>query len=152
MARRRSSAWRRPRRIVNTSPVWQRLPPSWPRPDDGTCQTQTPAGPGAAATAIDEQAHGTNHHEVALDLFNLALLLSATNRLAEAEATFERALAIQEATLGPEHQPVGHTLSNLALLLQRTGRAHLAEAMMRRALARSTSASTVSRTRRSPLA
>ncbi|MBB5060444.1 hypothetical protein HDF16_005180 [Granulicella aggregans] len=67
--------------------------------------------------AIDERAYGTDHHEVALDLFNLPLLLRATNRLTGAEAAFERALAIQERSLGPENQLVGRTLSALALLL-----------------------------------
>ena len=84
---------------------------------------------------IDERAYGPDHHEVALDLSNLALLLGATNRLVEAEAAFERALEVQEARLGRENKLVACTLSSLALLLQRTGRAHLAEPMMRRALA-----------------
>src|SRR5271167_4778049 len=37
------------------------------------------------------------------DLNNLALLLQATNRLAEAEPLMRRALEIFEKSLGPEH-------------------------------------------------
>ena len=37
------------------------------------------------AVAIDERCYGPDHPEIAIDLNNLAQLLQATNRLAEAE-------------------------------------------------------------------
>ena len=55
------------------------------------------------ALAIDEQSYGKEHPEVATDLNNLAALLQATNRLAEAEPLMRRALAIDEQSYGKEH-------------------------------------------------
>ena len=68
-------------------------------------------------------------------LNNLAQLLQATNRLAEAEPLMRRALAIDEKSLGPEHPDVARDLNNLAQLLQATNRLAEAEPLMRRALA-----------------
>ena len=69
------------------------------------------------------------------DLNNLAQLLQATNRLAEAEPLMRRALAIDEKSFGPDHP-------NVAIASQQPGPAaaghnRLAEAepLMRRALA-----------------
>ena len=56
---------------------------------------------------------------MAIRLNNLAGLLSATNRLAEAEPLYRRALAIDEKSFGPEHPNVARGLNNLAVLLQR---------------------------------
>ena len=53
------------------------------------------------ALAIDETSCGPDHPDVAIDLNNLAQLLQATNRLAEAEPLMRRALAIDETELGP---------------------------------------------------
>jgi tetratricopeptide (TPR) repeat protein len=72
---------------------------------------------------------------VATDLNNLAQLLQATNRPAEAEALMRRALAIDEQGYGPHHPHVGIRLNNLAYLLQATNRLAEAEPLMRRALA-----------------
>jgi hypothetical protein len=47
------------------------------------------------ALAIDERSFGNDHPEVATDLNNLASLLQATNRLAEAEPLMRRALLIR---------------------------------------------------------
>ena len=69
------------------------------------------------------------------DLNNLAQLLQATNRLAEAEPLMRRALAIDEASFGAEHPNVAIRLNNLAQLLQATNRLAEAEPLMRRALA-----------------
>ena len=69
------------------------------------------------------------------DLNNLAALLKATNRLAEAEPLMRRALAIDEKSFGPEHPDVARDLNNLAQLLQATNRLAEAEPLMRRALA-----------------
>jgi hypothetical protein len=46
------------------------------------------------ALAIDEKSFGPKHPEVATDLNNLARLLRATNRLAEAEPLSRRVLRI----------------------------------------------------------
>ena len=78
---------------------------------------------------------GPNHPSTAGALNNLASLLMATNRLAEAEPLMRRALAIDEASYGPDHPEVAGDLNNLALLLQATNRLAEAEPLMRRALA-----------------
>jgi len=59
----------------------------------------------------------------------------ATNRLAEAEPLFRRALAMTEKSFGPEHPNVATCLNNLALLLIATNRLAEAEPLFRRALA-----------------
>ena len=46
------------------------------------------------ALAIDERSYGPDHPNVASTLNNLAQLLYATNRLAEAEPLMRRALEI----------------------------------------------------------
>ena len=66
------------------------------------------------ALAIDETSFGPDHPNVATDLNNLAQLLQATNRLAEAEPLMRRALAIDEKSFGPEHPNVAIDLNNLA--------------------------------------
>ena len=58
------------------------------------------------ALAIDEASFGPDHPNVAIGLNNLAALLRATNRLAEAEPLMRRALAIDEASFGPDHPNV----------------------------------------------
>jgi tetratricopeptide (TPR) repeat protein len=75
------------------------------------------------------------HPNVARDLNNLAELLRATNRLAEAEPLCRRALAIYEKSFGPEHPNVARDLNNLAELLSDTNRLAEAEPLYRRALA-----------------
>ena len=59
-------------------------------------------------------------------------MLRATNRLAEAEPLYRRALAIDEASFGPDHPDVATDLNNLAQLLQATNRLAEAEPLMRR--------------------
>jgi len=86
------------------------------------------------ALAIDEQSYGPHHPKVAIRLNNLAHLLQATNRLAEAEPLMRRALAIDEQSYGPIHPKVAIRLNNLASLLQATNRLAEAEPLMRRAL------------------
>ena len=73
--------------------------------------------------------------EEARALGNLGLLLKETNRPAEAEPLFRRALAIVEASHGPENPNVATSLNNLALLLWKTNRLTEAEYLYRRALA-----------------
>ena len=87
------------------------------------------------ALAIDEASYGPEHPNVAIRLNNLAQLLQATNRLAEAEPLMRRALAIDEASYGPEHPNVAIRLNNLATLLVATNRLAEAEPLMRKVLA-----------------
>jgi tetratricopeptide (TPR) repeat protein len=87
------------------------------------------------ALAIAEASYGETHPTVATYLNNLALLLQATNRLAEAEPLMRRALAIHEASYGEAHPTVATGLNNLAQLLKAIHRLTEAEPLMRRALA-----------------
>ena len=68
-------------------------------------------------------------------LNDYALLLQATNRLAEAEPLMRRAVALDEKSYGPDHPEVATDLNNLAQLLQATNRLAEAEPLMRRAVA-----------------
>ncbi len=68
------------------------------------------------ALAIDEKSYGPDHPDVARDLNDLALLLQATNRLAEAEPLTRRALAIDEKSLGPDHPNTAKARTNLVAL------------------------------------
>ncbi len=76
------------------------------------------------ALAIDEMVLGKEHPTVARDLNNLALLLQATNQVAEAESLMRQVLAIDEKKFGALHPTVAQDLNNLALLLQATNRPH----------------------------
>jgi CHAT domain-containing protein len=78
--------------------------------------------------------YGENAPKYATALSWLATLLQATNRLAEAELRFRRALAISEKSLGPDHPDVAPHHNNLAQLLQATNRLAEAEPLYRRAL------------------
>ncbi len=82
-----------------------------------------------------EAALGPDHSDLAIALNDLATLLQATNRPAEAEPLMRRALAIDEQSYGAEHPDVARDLNNLAQLLQATNRLAEAEPLMRRALA-----------------
>jgi len=82
-----------------------------------------------------EHRLGPNHPFTATALNNVAQLLQATNRLAEAEPQMRRALAIAEASYGNDHPQVAAYLNNLALLLKATNRLAEAEPLMRRAMA-----------------
>jgi hypothetical protein len=64
----------------------------------------------------------------------LAEWLRATNRLAEVEPLYRRALAIDEASYGPDHPTVAIDLNNLARLLRATNRLADAEPLSRRML------------------
>ncbi|MDJ0838412.1 MAG: tetratricopeptide repeat protein [Acidobacteriota bacterium] len=71
-----------------------------------------------AEAPADEGSFGPDHPNVAVDLNNLAQLLKATNRLAEAEPLIRRALAIFEASLGKTHPNTIGVRRNLEILLQ----------------------------------
>ena len=81
-----------------------------------------------------EVRRGPNHPDTATNLNNLAALLQATNRPAEAEALYRRALAIDEASYGQDHPKVAIRLNNLAGLLQATNRLAEAEPLISRAI------------------
>ena len=68
------------------------------------------------ALEIDETSFGPDHPNVAIRLNNLAALLQATNRLAEAEPLLRRALAIFETSLGSDHPSTRIVASKLAAL------------------------------------
>ena len=55
------------------------------------------------AIEIDEKALGKDHPDVATDYSNLASLLQAQGKYAEAEPLYRRAFDILQASLGPDH-------------------------------------------------
>ena len=83
---------------------------------------------------ILENKGGDPFPNYAAALNNLALLLKATNRLAEAEPLMRRAMAIDEAAFGTDHPAVAIDLNSLALLLKATNRLAEAEPLYRRAV------------------
>ena len=72
---------------------------------------------------------------MATPLNNLAQLLQATNRLAEAEPLMKRALAIDEKALGPEHPNVAAALNIMAVLCLQEGEYAKAEPLLLRSVA-----------------
>ena len=74
--------------------------------------------------AIDEQSFGAEHPDVATDLNNLARLLQATNRLAEAEPLMRRCVGIfhqfGDAT-GYQHPNLPAAVENYRRLLAEMG-------------------------------
>jgi hypothetical protein len=77
------------------------------------------------ALAIDEASFGPDHPNVARDLNNLAQLLRATNRLAEAEPLMRRHLVIFidfERKTGHAHPHRDGAVRNYASLLAEIGK------------------------------
>ena len=77
------------------------------------------------ALTIDEQSLGPMHPGVARDLNNLAQLLKATNRLAEAESLMRRAVRIFldfTRNTGREHPHLNVCTRNYVILLRDLGR------------------------------
>jgi len=77
------------------------------------------------ALHIVERSFGNDHPNVAIRLSNLATLLNATNRLAEAEPLMRRALLILVGftrRIGREHPRLDVVLSNYRGLLEALGR------------------------------
>jgi hypothetical protein len=73
------------------------------------------------ALAIDEASYGNDHPNVAIRLNNLALLLQATNRLAEAEPLMARGFAIFWKSLGLDHPNTQSLRGNYIDLLLEMG-------------------------------
>ena len=95
-----------------------------PRPSRSTSQ----------ALEIDRTTFGAEHPSYAVSLNNLASLLEATGRYAEAEPLYQQALEIVRTTLGAEHPSYAVTLNNLARVLEATGRYAEAESLYQQAL------------------
>jgi tetratricopeptide (TPR) repeat protein/predicted alpha/beta hydrolase family esterase len=83
---------------------------------------------------ICEKALGTEHHNVAGALNNLALFYASMGRDAEAEPLYQRGLAIYEKTLGPEDDRVATTLNNLAMVYCSMSKYTEAELLYQRSL------------------
>ena len=82
--------------------------------------------------AIEEQAYGPGHVELAFVLSNLASARAALGDLGTARAHYERALKIAAAVYGDDHPEVARILSGYAGVLLRLGERHLArEAALR---------------------
>jgi len=75
------------------------------------------------ALAIDEASYGNDHPAVAIRLNNLAQLLQATNRLAEAEPLMRRMVEILIAfqRQGYQHPNLETCVGNYITLLQEIG-------------------------------
>ena len=74
------------------------------------------------------------HPAVALDLNDLASVLSSTGRFQEALTLFEEAAQLQERVLPPDHPEIATTLSNTGVLFKRWGRRDLARPYFEQAL------------------
>jgi len=68
------------------------------------------------ALEADEQRFGPRHTVLAEDLFNLGLLLLATEKYCKAEKMILRALELQKKALGPQHPVVKTTIDVLTAL------------------------------------
>ena len=102
---------------------------------DGAGKTAEAEGlPARSALAIFERHLGSEHHEVAVTLNNLAAIAQRGGDVQEAESLYRRALAIKEQTLGPEQPELAPTLNNLALLCVADDRFNEAESLCGRAI------------------
>ena len=86
------------------------------------------------ALAVDEELFGETHESVAIDVGNLATLLSVRGDDEEAEALYRRALAINRQVLGDDHPTTLTDLNNLAATLAQSGNLAEAESMLREVL------------------
>ncbi len=88
------------------------------------------------ALALEEKDAGSGESvKIGRALNNLANVLHAAGRYADAEPLFRRALAVYEKALGPDHPDVAIACGNLANVLRAAGRYADAEPLLRRALA-----------------
>ena len=85
--------------------------------------------------AIQEEALGPNHPDVATTLSGLAVVLMDSGDYERAQSLYERALTIQEKSLGSDHPDMADTLSDYADLLRKTDRDEEAERLEARAIA-----------------
>ena len=90
----------------------------------------------SSALAIREKAPGgTDQHDVAESLNDLAELYEYQGRYAEAEPLYKRALPIMEKALGQDHPELATNLNNLAVLYWNQGKYAEAEPLYKRSLA-----------------
>jgi hypothetical protein len=73
------------------------------------------------ALQIDQASYGQDHPIVAIRLNNLAKLLQATNRVAEAEPLMRRAFVVCLASLGLDHLNTQTAMKNYTTILQDQG-------------------------------
>ena len=83
------------------------------------------------ALAITKNRYGEENARVAIALGNLAELLRAQHKLAEAVALFRRALAILKTVHGGGHPEVASALGDLALALRAQSKLAEAEPLLR---------------------
>jgi hypothetical protein len=72
------------------------------------------------ALTIDEDSFGADHPRLAIRLHNLALLLQAANRPAEAEPMIRKAVEIFQASLGSEDPRTLNAKESLGSILVET--------------------------------
>ncbi len=90
-------------------------------PDLNDLETRCPKVTILLPGDVREEVLGGNHPDVAISLNNLAVLLSNTGRIEEAEPLLRRALQIRESNYGPEHPLTAEIVSNLKALLEIRG-------------------------------
>ena len=86
------------------------------------------------ALSIDEKVRGLEHHDIAVDLNNLATLYEDQSKYTQAELLLQQALTIDQNVLGPEHLDVAISLHNLAWVYYVEGKHTLAEPLQKKAL------------------
>ena len=86
--------------------------------------TRKPSRSTRRALAIDGDALGPDHPNLATDLTSLGLLYDTQGKYTEAEPLDQRALAIYEKALGPEHPHTATALSNLGAALLHPRQVH----------------------------
>jgi serine/threonine protein kinase len=86
------------------------------------------------ALETDKQLFGEHHHEVAIDLVNLANLLRDTDQMEEAEVLMRRGMQILQTSSTNQHPLIRRALNGLALLLMKMHRWDEAESFLRHAL------------------
>ncbi len=86
------------------------------------------------AVMEDERSSGPNHHNVAVDLNDLGLVLLDLGDPKAAKEHFERALSINKSTYGPSHSEIAINLNNLGLVLSTLGDHEGAKAYYEQAL------------------
>jgi Flp pilus assembly protein TadD len=74
------------------------------------------------ALAVRQKVLGPEHPDNTTSLSNLAVLLQAWGKLAQAEPMYREALAVSQKILGPEHADTARSLNNLAGLLRAQGK------------------------------
>ncbi|HEX6863086.1 MAG TPA: tetratricopeptide repeat protein, partial [Thermoanaerobaculia bacterium] len=84
------------------------------------------------ALALDEEAE--NQSSITVTLHNLALLLQATGRTAEAEPVIRRSLEVSKAFYGEDHPRTARKIQILAGIVRDLGRPDEAEPLVRQAL------------------